>query len=323
MPPAVGLWIVFAATILSILALDLGVFHRRAHVVTTREAMQRSVLWAAVALAFGGLIWAWRGSAAAALYLTSYMIEESLSVDNIFVFIIIFTYFGVPRRYQHKVLFWGIVTAILLRGIFIGVGVAAIQRLHWLTYGLGALLVYTGVQLGRGTHHELEPRRNPVIRFCRRLLRVTEDFEGERFVVSRRGAYYVTPLFIVLVAIETTDIVFAVDSVPAVLGITTDPMIAYTSNIFAIIGLRSLYFALAGVLPRFRYLHHALAVVLVLVGVKMLAAAWYRPPTGLTLGGVALVLAAGVGASWLWSARSARAPKPPVARHHEHPAERT
>jgi tellurite resistance protein TerC len=323
MPPAVALWIIFAATVLSMLALDLGVLHRRAHVVSPREAMLRSLLCAVVALAFGALVWAWRGGSAAALYITSYLIEESLSVDNIFVFIVIFTYFGVPARYQHKVLFWGIITAIVLRGVFIGVGVAAIQQLHWLTYALGALLVYTGVQLGRGAHHEPEPRRNPVIRFCRRLLRVTEDFEGERFVVTRRGVYYVTPLFIVLVAIETTDIVFAVDSVPAVLGITTDPMIAYTSNIFAIIGLRSLYFAVAGVLPRFRYLHHALAVVLVLVGIKMLAAAWYRPPTGLTLGGVALVLAAGIGASWLWSARAARTPKARVAASREHPAERT
>ena len=316
MPPSVALWLIFAAIVLSMLAVDLGILYRRAHEVSTREAVARSIVWAVIALLFGGLVALWRGPAAAALYVTAYLIEESLSVDNIFVFIVIFSYFGVPRRYQHKVLFWGIVTAVVLRGIFIGVGVAAIQRLHWLTYVLGVILVYTGVQLGRGGHRDLEPRQNPVIRFCRRLLRVTEDFEGERFVVVRRGAYYVTPLFIVLVAIETTDIVFAVDSVPAVLAITTDPMIAYTSNIFAIIGLRSMYFALAGVLPRLRYLHQALAVVLVLVGAKMLAAEWYRPPTGLMLAAVAVILAAGVAASWLHPARQ-------EAQVAEEPAERT
>jgi tellurite resistance protein TerC len=303
MPTSVLVWGIFGVAVLAMLALDLGVFHRDARVVGTREAVGWSVAWITVALLFAVVVWLWRGPPDAALYLTAYLIEKSLSVDNIFVFLVIFSYFDVPRRYQHKVLFWGVLSAVILRGIFIGAGVAAIHALHWLTYVLGIILVYTGIQLGRGRHTKLAPARNPVVRFSRRLFRVTEEYEGERFFVARRGAYYVTPLFIVLVAIETTDLVFALDSVPAVLAITTDPFIAYTSNIFAILGLRALYFALAGVLPRFQYLHHALAVILVLVGFKLLVAEWYRPPTGMMLGGVAMILAVGVAASWVKAGR--------------------
>lgn len=297
--PTALLWLVFAVVVLVMLALDLGVFQRLAHHVSAREAVIRSVIWITLALLFGLLVLAVRGAGHALDYVTAYLIEESLSVDNIFVFLVIFSYFGVPPRYQHNVLFWGIITAIVLRGLFIGAGVAAIQRLHWLSYFFGLLLVYTGMQMARGRDHHADPGKNPVIRFCTRVLRVTDDFGEGRFFITRERKYFATSLFIVLIAIETTDVVFAVDSVPAVLAITLDPMVAYTSNIFAIAGLRSLYFALAGALPRFRYLHHGLAVILVLIGLKMLLAEWYRPPTVATLGAVVAVLCGAVVASLL------------------------
>ncbi|UCF42188.1 MAG: TerC/Alx family metal homeostasis membrane protein [Gemmatimonadota bacterium] len=276
------------------LALDLGLHRRYGDALDVRTAVLWSLGWIALALGYAGLVLALRGTTPAVYFVTAYVVEKSLSVDNIFVFLIIFGYFGVPPRYQHRVLLWGVLSVVVLRGVFIAAGVAAIHRLEWLTYVLGAFLVYTGVQVARGKHDRPDPGGNPVVRFLGRRLRVTDDFEGARFFVVRRGRYYATPLFIVLMAIETTDLVFAVDSVPAVLAITTDPLIAFTSNIFAVAGLRALYFALAGLLPRLRYLHHALAAILMLVGVKMLAAEWYHPPTGVTLAVVALILAAAV-----------------------------
>lgn len=284
------LWAVFGAAVVVMLALDLGVFHRKAHAVGTREAVTWSIVWVALALLFAGLVLVERGVTPAVQFVTAYVVEKSLSVDNIFVFLLIFTYFGVPREYQHRVLFWGVLSAVVMRAVFIGAGVAAVQRFHWLMYPLGAILLYTGVKLALGKGREVRPAENPVVRLCVRLFRVTPDDAGGRFFVVRNGKLFATPLLIVLAAVEATDLVFAVDSVPAVLAITLDPMIAYTSNVFAILGLRALYFALAGVLPRFRYLHPALALILVLVGLKMLLAELYRPPTGVTLGAVVAIL---------------------------------
>lgn len=302
------LWIIFGATVVVVLALDLGVFHRRAHEVRTREAVVWSVVWIVLSLLFGALVWTWRGPVAAAQYLTAYVIEKSLSVDNIFVFLLIFTYFDVPARYQHRVLFWGILSAVAMRAVLIGVGVVAIQHFHWLTYPLGVLLIYGGVRLAAGAGRRVEPERNRVIRLCRRLFGVTPSYVDGGFFVRQAGRYLATPLFIVLVAVETTDLVFAMDSLPAVLAITIDPMIAYTSNIFAILGLRSLYFALAGIIPRFRYLHHALSIILVIVGVKMLLAEWYRPPVEATLGTVLAIL--GVAMLLSLRRRGGEAPRP-------------
>lgn len=297
--PDALLWAVFAVAVFVTLGLDLGVFHRGVHEVGGREATLRSLLWVTIALAFGGLVVLERGLHPGLDYLTAYVVELSLSVDNIFVFIVIFAYFKVPRAYQHKVLFWGVLSAIVLRALFIGVGVAAIHTLHWLTYVLGGILVFTGIRLATGKKAELDPARNRTVALAMRLFRVTEGFEKGRFFVTRRAKYYATPLFLTLVAIETTDVIFAVDSVPAVLAITTNPLLAYTSNMFAVAGLRSLYFALAAILPRFRYLHYGLALVLALVGVKMLVAALYRPPVAITLGLVLLILAASIAISLL------------------------
>lgn len=288
------LWAIFALAVVVMLALDLGVFHRTAHEIRTREAIVWSVVWIALALAFGGLVWWWRGTDAAVHYVTAYVIEKSLSVDNIFVFLVIFTYFGVPARYQHRVLFWGILSAVALRALLIGAGVAAVQHFHWLLYVLGAILVVTGIRMAAGKPRPVDPAHNPVIRLATRWLRVSDRFDGPRFFTRHGGRVVATPLLLVLLAVETTDVVFALDSVPAVLAITLDPMIAYTSNVFAILGLRALYFALAGIIPRFRFLHHALAIILVLVGAKMLAADWYRPPTGITLGVVVAILTGAV-----------------------------
>ncbi len=315
------LWSAFGAAIVVMLALDLGVFHRRAREVGTREAVVWSAVWIALALLFGALVLLERGVQPAAHYLTAYVIEKSLSVDNIFVFLLIFSYFGVPAAYQHRVLFWGIVTAVAMRAVLIGGGVAAVQRFHWLMYLLGAVLIVTGVRMARGKDRHVDPSRNPVIRLCARMLRTGDRYEGAKFFTRDARGVVATPLFIVLLAVETTDLVFALDSIPAVLAITTDPMIAYTSNIFAILGLRALYFAVAGILPRFRYLHHGLSIILVLIGVKMLVAEWYRPPTGVTLTMVMAILAAAVALS-VWRPEQVAAPGPTSSRGPRGAAER-
>lgn len=304
--PDALLWSVFGVAGLGTLGLDLGIFHRGIHEVSGGEAMLRSVLWVTIALAFGSLVILERGLHPGLDYLTAYVVELSLSVDNIFVFIVIFASFKVPGAYQHKVLFWGVLSAVVLRALFIGMGVAAVQRLHWLTYVLGGILVFTSIRLATGQKAEFDPAKNRAVALTLRLLRFTEDFREGRFFVLRRATSYATPLFLVLVAIETTDLIFAVDSVPAVLAITTDPLLAYTSNMFAVAGLRSLYFALASILPRFRYLHYGLALVLALIGVKMLMAELYRPPVLLTLGLVLLILATSILLSLLGRSPAAR-----------------
>ena len=280
------------------LILDLGFLQRPSHVVKFREALVWSGCWIALACAFALLVLVYWGRATAVEFVTGYTIELSLSLDNLFVFLLIFRYFRVAPTSQHKVLFWGIVGALVMRAIFIVAGIGLIRRFHWITYMFGALLIYSGIKLFRQSEAGIEPEKNPVLRLFRRWVRVTPDYEGDRFIVRRTGLY-ATPLLAVLVLIETTDLLFATDSIPAVLAITLKPFIVYTSNVFAVLGLRSMYFVLAGMMDVFRYLHHGLALVLIFVGAKMLASEYYQIPTGLTLAAVAGVLLVSVLASLL------------------------
>jgi tellurite resistance protein TerC len=292
-------WILFNVFVLVMLALDLGVFNRRAHTIHFREALGWSGLWVGLAASFAVLVYFWHGRAASLEFATGYLIELSLSIDNLFVFLVIFRYFRVPAELQHRVLFWGIVGALITRGIFILAGVSLIRRFEWLTYVFGALLVYSGIKLLREGGEEIDPEKNPVLRVFRKWIPVTEEYEGEKFWVRRPGLY-ATPLVVVLLVVETTDIVFAVDSIPAVLAITLNAFIVYTSNVFAILGLRSMYFAVAGAMDLFEYLHYGLAAVLVLIGAKMLASHYYKVPTVVALGTVAGVIAVSVVASVAW-----------------------
>lgn len=280
------------------LVLDLGVFHRRVHTVKFREAMAWSSIWIALAACFAVLIYFWHGHTASLEFVTGYVIELSLSVDNLFVFLLIFRYFNVSPAHQHKVLFWGILGALIMRAVFILLGVGLIQRFHWIVYAFGLLLVYSGIQLMRQESADIHPEKNPVLRLFRRWVPVTKDYEGNKFFVRRPGLY-ATPLFVVLLVVETTDVLFAVDSIPAILAITLDAFIVYTSNVFAILGLRSMYFALAGMMEMFRYLHYGLSVVLIFVGTKMLVSHYYEIPTELALGTVAGILLLSVAASLL------------------------
>ena len=287
-------WIAFNAAVLAILVLDLGVFHRRAHAVSLREAGLWTATFVSLSMALAALIWRLRGPQKGVEFLTGYLIEYSLSVDNIFVFLMLFRFFSVPKALQHRVLFWGILAAVVLRGAMIALGVTLIQRFDWILYVFGAFLLYTGAKMFFHDGLDVHPEANPILRFCRRALPLTPDFEGTRFVVRREGRIFFTPLFLVLIAVEGADVVFAVDSIPAIFGITTDPFIVYTSNICAILGLRSLYFLLAGVMGLFKYLQHGLALVLVFIGLKMLLAQVFHVDTRVSLGIVASILAASV-----------------------------
>ncbi len=291
-------WVIFNIFVLAMLALDLGVFRGREKAVSFREAMVRSAIWIALALAFAGVLYHWQGRTPALEFVTGYVIELSLSVDNLFVFLLIFRYFTVPQEQQQRVLAWGIVGALLLRAVFIFAGVELLERFHFITYLFGALLVYSGIKLFRQGDAEIHPEKNPVLRAFRKLVPVTKEFHGAKFFVRRPGLY-ATPLLIVLLVVETTDLLFAVDSIPAILAITLNAFVVYTSNVFAILGLRSMYFALAGMLDVFHYLHYGLAVILMVVGAKMLGSAYVEIPTVVTLGIVGVVLAASVGASLL------------------------
>jgi tellurite resistance protein TerC len=292
-------WILFNVFVIVMLVLDLGVFNRRAHSVSFREALGWSAMWVALATGFAVLVYFWHGRAASLEFATGYLIELSLSVDNLFVFLVIFRYFRVPNELQHRVLFWGILGALITRGAFILAGVSLIQRFHWLVYVFGALLVYSGIKLMRQGDEEINPERNPLLKMFRKWIPVTDDFVGENFWVRQPGLY-ATPLVVVLLVVETTDIVFAVDSIPAVLAITLNAFIVYTSNVFAIIGLRSLYFAVAGMMDLFEYLHYGLSAVLILIGTKMLASHYFAVPTVVALGTVAGVLVLSVLASVLF-----------------------
>jgi tellurite resistance protein TerC len=294
------LWAGFNAFVLAMLALDLGVFHRKAHEVSIREAAGWSAVWVALALAFNYGVYHFAGRDAGLQFLTGYLIEKALSVDNIFVFVLVFSYFRVPARYQHRVLFWGILGALVMRGIMIAAGAALIARFHWVIYLFGAFLVVTGIRMATQKEHAIEPESNPVIRLIRRLVPVTGQYHGQSFFVREGGRRVATPLFVVLAFVETTDLIFAVDSIPAVFAVTTDPFLVYTSNVFAILGLRALYFLLAGVIHRFHFLKLGLSAVLVFVGAKMLLADAYEVPMGLSLGIIALVLAVSVVASLLY-----------------------
>lgn len=280
------------------LGLDLWVFHRPAHLVKFREALVWSLTWIVLAAAFAVLLFYWRGRDTAIEFTTGYVIELALSVDNLFVFLLIFRYFRVPPDHQHKVLFWGILGALVMRGLFILAGVGLIQKFHWILYIFGAFLVYSGIGLFREKDAGIDPEKNPVLRLFRRWIPVTEDYEGEKFFVRRAGLY-ATPLLVVLVVVETTDLLFATDSIPAVLGITLKAFIVYTSNVFAVLGLRSMYFVLAGMMEVFHYLHYGLSVVLIFIGVKMLIADYYPIPTLVALAVVAGVLLVSVLASVL------------------------
>ena len=295
-------WILFNLFVLLMLGLDLGVFHRRAHAVKFREAVGWSLMWIALAAGFAVLVYFWHGRTASLEFITGYVIELSLSVDNLFVFLMIFRYFRVAGPNQHQVLFWGIIGALIMRGIFILAGVGLIRRFHWIIYGFGALLVYSGLKLIRSEGAEVHPEKNPVLRIFRRWVPVTKDYVGGKFFVRQPGLF-ATPLFIVLLVVETTDVLFAVDSIPAVLAITLNAFIVYTSNVFAILGLRSMYFALAGMMEIFHYLHYGLSVVLIFIGAKMLLSHYCTIPTEIALAVVAGVLAMSVLASLLFPRR--------------------
>ena len=289
-------WILFNLFVLVMLVLDLGVFHRRNHVVKFREALLWSAMWIALAAVFAVIVYFWHGRGSALEFVTGYVIELSLSVDNLFVFLLIFRYFQVPTVHQHKVLFWGILGALVMRAVFILAGVGLIRQFHWIIYVFGALLVYSGIKLFRQENAEIHPEKNPLLRLFRRWIPVTKDYQGAKFFVRRPGLY-ATPLFIVLLVVETTDVLFAVDSIPAILAITLDAFIVYTSNVFAILGLRSMYFALAGMMELFHYLHYGLSLVLIFVGGKMLVSHYYQIPTEIALGTVAGILIISVVAS--------------------------
>lgn len=302
-------WVLFNLFVLAMLALDLGVFHRRAREMRFREAAGWSLMWIALSLSFWVLLHVWLGRHAALDYLTGYLLEKSLSVDNLFVFLLIFRYFKVPRVHQHTVLFWGVVGALIMRGIFIAAGVTLMARFEWIIYLFGGFLIYSGLKLLRHQKEEIHPERNPLLRLFRRTVPSTHDYVDGKMLVREAGRWVATPLLAVLLVVETTDVLFATDSIPAILAVTTDAFIVYTSNVFAILGLRALYFVLAGMMDLFHYLHHGLAVVLVFIGVKMLLARAYPIPTWVALCVVGGVLAVAVGASLLFPAKKSLTPE--------------
>src|SRR5574339_687787 len=313
MEGTIWLWIGFNAFVLFMLALDLGVFHRHSHVVSTREAAIWSVVWISLSMAFNvGLYFFWdvispaseyTNSEASLAFFTGYLIEKSLSVDNIFVFVLIFTYFAVPAASQHRVLFWGIIGALLMRGTLIAVGATLLKEFHWIIYIFGAFLIFTGIKMALHRNEEIHPENNPLVKLLRRIMPVTENYEGENFFIRRAGKLIATPLLLVLLMVESTDLIFAVDSIPAIFAVTNDPFIVYTSNVFAILGLRSLYFLLSNVMNKFRYLKIGLAFVLTFVSVKMVLVDLYKIPVCISLGVIASILAISVLAS-LWKART-------------------
>lgn len=293
-------FILFGLFILAMLALDLGVINKKDHTTTFKEAIAWSAIWITLALLFNLFIYFWRGPADALAFLAGYLIEESLSVDNLFVFLLIFKYFNVPSLYLHRVLFWGILGAIVLRALFIAGGIALVTRFHWVIYLFGAFLIFTGIKMAFQKDKELNPESNPVLRVFRHFFPVSDQYEGGKFFIRRNNILTATPLFIVLLFVEITDVIFAVDSIPAVFSITLDPFIVYTSNIFAILGLRSLFFVLAGMMDRFHYLQYGLSAILVFVGVKMLISDIYDIPIAIALGVLVLLLGIAIVSSLIW-----------------------
>ena len=294
-------WIGFNVFVLAMLALDLGVFHRKAHVVSFREAVAWTIAWITLAILFNIGIWHYAGAEKALEFTTGYVIEYSLSVDNIFVFAMLFSYFAVPAAYQHRVLFWGILGALVMRAFMIFAGTVLITKFAWIIYVFGAFLILTGIKMIVKSEEEIHPERNPIVKWFKKLMPVTSDYRGDHFFVRENGIRMATPLFVVLLLVEVSDIIFAVDSIPAIFAVTKDPFIVYTSNIFAILGLRSLYFALAGVLDKFHYLKIGLGVVLTFVGVKMLLGhTQWKIDTLVSLGVIVTILAASVVVSLMW-----------------------
>jgi tellurite resistance protein TerC len=293
-------WIFFNVFALVMLVLDLRVFHRPGHVVSFRESLGWTAMYVAMAAAFAVLLFFWQGEQIALEFVTGYVLELSLSVDNLFVFLVVFNFFAVPDQQQHRVLFWGVIGALVMRGIFILMGVGLISRFHWVLYIFGGLLIYSGIRFLFMGDHQIDPAANPVVKALRRWIPVTNDYHSGKFFIRNpqdNSRLYATPLLAVLVVIETTDILFAVDSIPAILAVTLNAFVVYTSNVFAILGLRSMFFAIARLMKAFRFLHFGLAVVLILVGVKMMAADYYRVPVGVTLAVVAGVLLVSIAAS--------------------------
>jgi tellurite resistance protein TerC len=297
------IWVGFFFFVLGMLAIDLGVFQRHAHAVSMREAAIWSAVWIGLSLLFNGVLYVWRGPVPAMEFLGGYLMEKALSVDNLFVFALIFSLFGVPRLYQHRVLFWGVLGALILRGVFVAAGAALFSRFAWVIYVFGAFLVFTGVKLALQRETQIHPENNSLLKLVRRFVPVTSDFEGERFFIRRAGQIMATPLLLVLVVVETTDVVFAVDSIPAVFGITRDPFLVYTSNVFALLGLRALFFLLSGAMVKFHYLSLALSAILVFIGAKMLVSELFHVPIAVSLGVIAGLLTAGIAASLIRSAR--------------------
>lgn len=302
MEVSIWFWVGFIAFVLAMLALDLGVFHKEAHEVKPKEAGIWVTVWVSLALVFAAGLWWYADATTALTFLTGYVIEESLSVDNIFVMVMIFQYFRVPAAYQHRVLFWGILGALVMRGIFIALGALLIAKFHWILYVFGALLVITGVRMAFKQDEKFEGEQNPVVRLTRRFFPVTHKYNGQYFFLVENGKRYATPLLVVLVLVEFTDLMFAVDSIPAIFAVTTDPFLVFTSNIFAIMGLRSMYFLLAAVVHKFHLLKYGLAVILTFVGIKMLISGVYKVPIGVSLGVILGVLAVSVVASFIWPA---------------------
>ena len=292
-------WVGFNLFVLAMLALDIGL-HRRRPTMTFRQAVGWTIFWVLLAAAFAGLVYLWHGHGAMLQFVTGYVVEESLSVDNLFVFLILFRYFRVPSASQHKVLIWGVLGALVMRLIFILIGVSLLKRFEFIIYIFGAILIYSGIGLLRSSEPDVDPEKNLVLRIFRRFFPITENFEGKNFFVKRDGSWIATPLFLSLLVVETTDLIFAVDSIPAILAISRDAFIVYTSNVFAVLGLRSLYFALEHFFGMFRFLHYGLSVILMLIGVKMLISHFYEAPLGITLGVVIGILALSVGASLIW-----------------------
>ena len=314
MDTPIWLWIGFNLFVLAMLALDLGVFHRKSHAVSGREALIWSLVWISLSLVFNTIIYffwdkmmpgsSYTNSDAALAFFTGYLIEKSLSVDNIFVFILIFSYFAVPAAYQHRVLFWGILGALVMRGALIVVGAALLKEFQWIIYIFGVFLIFTGIRMARHQDEEIHPDQNPVVKFFRKFMPVTENFEKDKFFVRRAGKILATPLFLILLIVESTDLVFAVDSIPAIFAVTQEAFIVYTSNVFAILGLRALYFLLANVMDKFQYLKLGLSAVLTFIGTKMVIVDLYHIPVGISLTVVAGILTISILAS-LWKTRKA------------------
>lgn len=318
MPSNLIFWVLFVVFVLVMLALDLGVFNRKAHVVHFKEAVGWTIVWVSLAGLFAVLLLQWghlmtgdhsRPNSQLSLeFVTGYLIEESLSVDNLFIFLLIFRFFKVPSEQQHRVLFWGIIGALVMRAIFIIAGVSLIHRFHWITYIFGVFLVYVGVQLFFQKEDEHQMERSPIVRFFQKHMRLTKNYEGGKFWVMREGVRFFTPLMLVLLVVEASDVIFATDSIPAILAITQDAFVVFTSNVFAILGLRSLYFALAGMMKTFHMLHYGLSVILTFIGIKMLGAHWFKIPTIAALGVIVGVLAISVAASLIFPPKAKRLP---------------